>query len=109
MKCSLSKLQNDLNLKSAECSDLHSRLDLQKESSEKQIKSALEKMFDLEKQLHHFEQKHGDLQKELLFAKRTKSTYQKKISNKCAALGNAHKNLKMLKQKNKSIIMMLFM
>ena len=78
LKCSLSKLQNDLNLKTAECNDLHSRLDLQKESFEKQIKSALEKISDLEKQLHHFERKHGDFEEELLFTKRTKSTYQKK-------------------------------
>ena len=62
LKCSLYKLQNDLNLKTEECNDLHSRLDLQKESFEKQIKSALEKISDLEKQLHHFERKHGDLQ-----------------------------------------------
>ena len=52
LKCFLSKLQNDLDLKTAECNDLHSRLDLQKESFEKQIKSALEKICDLEKQLH---------------------------------------------------------
>ena len=59
---SLSKLQNDLDLKAEECNDLHSHLDLQKESFEKQIKSALEKIYNLEKQLHYFEQKHGNLQ-----------------------------------------------
>ena len=97
LKCSLSKLQNDPNLKIVECNDLHSRLDLQKESFQKKIKSALEKISDLEKQLHHFEQKHGDLQEELLFTKRTKSTYQKKFSNKCAALSKAHKKFEDVK------------
>ena len=63
---SLSKLQKDLDLKTAECNDLHSCLDLQKESFEKQIKCALEKISDLEKQLHYFEKKHGNLQEELL-------------------------------------------
>ena len=86
---------------------MHSRLDLQKESFQKKIKSALEKISDLEKQLHHFEQKHGDLQEELLFTKRTKSTYQKKFSNKCAALSKAHKkfeDVKIEKQVNDNII-----
>ena len=45
LKCSLSKLQNNLDLKIAECNDLHSHLDLQKESFEKQMKGALEKIF----------------------------------------------------------------
>ena len=64
-KCSLSKLQNDLHLKIVECNDLHSRLDLQKESFEKQMKGALEKISDLEKPLHDFEQKHGNLREVL--------------------------------------------
>ena len=46
--------------KTVECNDLHSHLDLQEELFEKQIKSALEKIPDLEKQLHYFEQKQGD-------------------------------------------------
>ena len=72
MKCSLSpaKLQNDPDLKTAECNDLHLRLDLEKELLEKQLKSALEKISDLEKQLHYFEQKHDVLQEELLLTKR---------------------------------------
>ena len=94
MKCSLSKLQNDLDLKTAECNDLHSRLDLQKESFEKQIKSALEKISDLEKQLHQFEQKHDDLQEELLLTKRTKNTHP----NKYAALSKAHKKVEDVKE-----------
>ena len=91
LKCSLSKLQNDLDLKTAECNDLHSHLDLQKESFEKQMKGALEKISELEKQLHDFEQKHGDLQEELLLTKRKTNTYQKKFSSKCAALSKAHR------------------
>ena len=70
---------------------------MQKESFEKQIKSALEKISDLEKQLHHFEQKHGDLQEELLFTKTTKSTYQKTFSNKCPVLSKAHKKFEDVK------------
>ena len=50
------------------------------------MKSALEKIFELEKQLNDFEQKHGDLQEELLLTKRKTNSYQKKISSKCAAL-----------------------
>ena len=65
LKCSLSKLQNDLHLKIAECNDLHPSLDLQKESFEKQMKGALEKISDLEKPLHDFEQKHGNLREVL--------------------------------------------
>ena len=34
------------------------------------MKGALEKISELEKQLHDFEQKHGDLQEELLVTKR---------------------------------------
>ena len=90
-ECSLSKLQNDLDLKTAECNDLHSHLDLQKESFEKQTKDALEKISELEKQLHDFEQKHGDLQEELLLTKRKTNSYQIKFSSKCAALGKAHR------------------
>ena len=91
LKCSLSKLQNDLDLKTAECNDLHSCLDLQKESFEKQMKGAVEKISDLEKQLQDFEQKHGDLQEELLLTKSKTNSYQKKFSSKCAALNKAHK------------------
>ena len=65
LKCTFSILQKDLDLKTAERNDLHSCLDLQKESFEKQIKCALEKTSDLEKQLHYFEEKHGNLQEEL--------------------------------------------
>ena len=44
LKCSLSlsKLQNDLDLKTGKCNDLHSRLDFQKESFKKQRKGAVE-------------------------------------------------------------------
>ena len=79
MKWSLSKLQNELDLKTAECTDLHSCLDLQKESFEKQMKGVLEKLSDLEKQLQDFEQKHGNLQEELLLTKRKTNLYQKKV------------------------------
>ena len=56
MKFSLSKLQNGLGLKTAECNDLHSCLGLQKEAFEKQMKVAFEEICDLETQLHDFEQ-----------------------------------------------------
>ena len=70
MKFSLSKLQNGLDLKTAECNDLHSCLGLQKEAFEKQMKVAFEEICDLETQLHDFEQKHGDIQEELLLTKK---------------------------------------
>ena len=71
------KLQNDLDLKTAECNDLNSCLDLQKKKFEKQMKGALEKNSDFEKQLQDFEQKHGDLQEEFLLTKRkTKKVFK---------------------------------
>ena len=86
LKWSLSKFQNELDLKTAECIDLHSCLDLQKESFEKRMKGALQKIFNLEKQLQDFEQKHGDLQEELLPTRGKTNSYQKKFLSKCAAI-----------------------
>ena len=86
MKWSLSKLQNELDLKTAECTDLHSCLDLQKESFEKQMKGALQKISDLEKQLQDSEQKHGDLQEELLPTRGKTNSYQKKSLSKWTAI-----------------------
>ena len=55
------------------------------------MKGAFEKISDLEKQLLDFEQKHGDLQGELLLIKRKTYSYQKMFSGKCAALSKAHR------------------
>ena len=43
------------------------------------MKGVLEKLSDLEKQLQDFEQKHGNLQEELLLTKRKTNLYQKKV------------------------------
>ena len=48
-----------------------------KKKFEKQMKGALEKNSDFEKQLQDFEQKHGDLQEEFLLTKRkTKKVFK---------------------------------
>ena len=89
LKCSISKLQNELNLKTAECTELHSLLDSQKEKYENEKQSTLEKISDLEKQLQDFKQKHGILEQELFSNKKTIQTYKYKFANKCAALSKA--------------------
>ena len=62
---------------------MHSHLNLQKESFQKEFEGALAKISFSEEQLHDFEQKHGYLQEELLLTKTETKTYKIKYASKC--------------------------
>ena len=70
LQVSISQLQEDLTLKTLECSELHSHLCLERAFFQLEKQSALDKISELEKWSLDFQQKHAILQGELLDAKK---------------------------------------
>ena len=91
LQVSVSQLQEDLTLKTSECSELHSHLCSEREFFQLEKQSALEKFSELEKQLLDFKQKYAILERKLLDAKKVLKLYKLKFTSKCSALSKASK------------------
>ena len=88
---SISQLQEDLIVKTSQCSELHSHLCSESELFQLEKQSALDKISELEKQLLDFQQKHAILQGELLNTKKELKLCKLKFAGKCSALSKASK------------------
>ena len=84
LQVSISQLQEDLALKTSECSELHSHLRSEREFFQLEKQSTLDKISELEKQLLDFQQKHAILEGKLLDAKKKLKLYKIKFEASAA-------------------------
>ena len=91
LQVSISQLQEDLTLKTSECSELHSYLRSERDFFQLEKQSALDKISELEKQRLDFQQKHAILEGELLNAKKELKLRKLKLAGNCSTLSRALK------------------